>query len=506
MTYWYETLDDQKDTWHWMGIAMSVAHTIGLHRNWWNDALTPDKKKLWKRTWWSCFMRDRLIALGMRRPTRINDAEFDVPMLVESDFEIQALADSNTIIPPECRLLRDVSMQRELARMCISKAKLCICISQVLKTQYTILTSQRIKPENNTNTTMMMFPNKQLDNMEAVCSIDAELSVWSEQLPTGCQYRPLTRTDLQDGRATIAVQRTILHMMHEATIAALHRPQFLPSWPLQAPTTSWQVQNLSRVKVCEATLKITRIATELHELQLAMFLPTTGVAVLLPAMIIHLLAMKNPSHGARDQAVRGFHQCMLVMEKLRGVYCAADYATGFLDAALRRVAIERHGSDTYMNWWGLNKALPLTLSPQTTPPENMPTALNSETAQADAKVKEETLINLAPNTINAAGLKLDNAPSTPDFSPFGLSLIVSGECEQTLIEAAHVGMGSINNHEAFDWNTAPGIDVVIDNFQQFPAECGELEGDDNLQDIFRSGLGCDWQTMEEFQIDMEASS
>ena len=33
MTYWYETPDDQKDTWHWMGVAISLAHTIGLHRN-----------------------------------------------------------------------------------------------------------------------------------------------------------------------------------------------------------------------------------------------------------------------------------------------------------------------------------------------------------------------------------------------------------------------------------------------------------------------------------------
>lgn len=33
MTYWYETPDGQKDSHHWIGIAISVSRTIGLHRN-----------------------------------------------------------------------------------------------------------------------------------------------------------------------------------------------------------------------------------------------------------------------------------------------------------------------------------------------------------------------------------------------------------------------------------------------------------------------------------------
>lgn len=139
MTYWYETPDDQKDTWHWMGVAISLAHTIGLHRNPENSDMEPRKKKLWKRIWWSCFMRDRLIALGMRRPTRVKDEDYDVPMLVEDDFEIAALPEHITVVPRECTLARDVGAQRELAQMCIAKAKLCLCISHVLSAQYSVL-------------------------------------------------------------------------------------------------------------------------------------------------------------------------------------------------------------------------------------------------------------------------------------------------------------------------------------------------------------------------------
>ncbi|KKA20995.1 hypothetical protein T310_4975 [Rasamsonia emersonii CBS 393.64] len=89
MTYWYETPDDQKDTWHWMGVSLSLAHTIGLHRDPANSGMGPRKKRLWKRIWWSTYTRDRLIALGMRRPMRVKDDDCDVPMLTIDDFEFK---------------------------------------------------------------------------------------------------------------------------------------------------------------------------------------------------------------------------------------------------------------------------------------------------------------------------------------------------------------------------------------------------------------------------------
>lgn len=36
-------------------------------------------------------MRDRLASLGMRRPPRIKEDDFQVPMLCEADFETEVL-------------------------------------------------------------------------------------------------------------------------------------------------------------------------------------------------------------------------------------------------------------------------------------------------------------------------------------------------------------------------------------------------------------------------------
>lgn len=496
MTYWYETPDDQKDTWHWMGVAISLAHTIGLHRNPEATSMSVSKQRLWKRIWWSCFMRDRLIALGMRRPTRIKDEDFDVPMLVEADFEIRALPDGNSVMPPECTLLRDVGMQRELAVMCIAKAKLCLCISRMLKAQYSVLIRDKMRPDNTTNSTMMLFPNKKLDNMASVNAVDVELDTWANLLPACCRYRPLGPSDVEAGRSTVAVQRTLLHMVYHTTISALHRPQFLPSSPMQAPTASRQAQEMSRLRVRDAAAHITRMATELHHLRLERFLPTTGVTVILPAMIIHLLEMKNPAPQARERATRGFRQCMRVMEKLREIYAAADYATGFLDAALKKAAIDVNvvvGQSMVPS----TKPVPVELSAQTPPPENVlldgtlagPERLDfqhRDGAEVDEVAGQEQFVGegecspmamaqmmLPPNTVNGAALDLSaNSPPHTDMGSAGMTPSAScgGSDAGLQQEVDAVDLDFMQGHDEFDWNAVAGTDFDVDQWLQFPPE------------------------------------
>jgi hypothetical protein len=339
MTYWYETPDDQKDTWHWMGVAISLAHTIGLHRNPEKSNMEPSKKKLWKRIWWSCFMRDRLVALGMRRPTRVKDEDYDVPMLTEEDFEIGPLSDNITIIPRDCTLVREVESQRQLAQMCIAKAKLCLCISHVLTAQYSVLVKAQGMQgqEGNTRSSVMLFPKK-LDQTDEVKRCDEELSTWIEELPECCHYSD----ELGSGNSgpPVFVQRSLLHMVYFTTLSALHRPQVLPSASSAQPDKCRELQDLSRKKVREASKEITRISRDLHQRGLEKYLPTTGVTVLLPAIIIHLLDIKANNDEARQAAMDGFCQCMLVLEKLRDNYASADFATQFLEAAIRKADID----------------------------------------------------------------------------------------------------------------------------------------------------------------------
>jgi len=338
LTYYYETPDDQKDTWHWMGVATSVAHTIGLHRN--PDKTNMDSKrtKLWKRIWWSTYMRDRLIALGMRRPTRIKTEDFDVPMLTLDDFELAPLPDSISCLPPDCRVARDVDMQRQLAIMCIEKAKLCLCISHVLSKQYCVLNNNQGLL--NDRTTMMLLPKKLDPETSEVKTCDEELQKWVKELPEEAKY-----SDELTGEKPLDLHRSLLHMVFFTTLSALHRPQVLPSAQGGAVTSPSKgalgsdLLDVSRRNVRRAASAITSIAQKLDSVDLVKYLPTTGVTVLLPAIIIHLLDIKAPEEETRRSSLRGFCQCMAVMGKLRDLYAAADYSTAFLEAAIRKAGI-----------------------------------------------------------------------------------------------------------------------------------------------------------------------
>jgi len=342
MTYWYETPDDQKDSHHWMGIAVSLSHTIGLHRNpEKSSTMDGPRQRLWKRIWWSTYMRDRLVALGMRRPTRIKDKDFDVPMLKLDDFELEILPDGASCMPADCTYLRDAEKQRQLAIMCIEKAKLCICVSHVLSVQYSVLHNNHgvMSEEGSTRTTMMLVAKKLDPAVNDVQACDKELQAWKDNLSEEARYIEPRWADIDSGKADLVVNRSLLHMIYYATLSALHRPQVLPSTSM--PPRSMQADQLeiSRKSVRLAATQITGIAHSLYNYDLVRLLPTTGITTLLPAIIIHLLDIKAPEEETRRHSLQGFCQCMQIMSKMRDIYAAADYSTAFLEAAIRKAEI-----------------------------------------------------------------------------------------------------------------------------------------------------------------------
>ena len=273
----------------------------------------------------------------MRRPTRIKTQDYDVPMLTLDDFDIAPIPDTVTCIPLDCRIARDVDMQRQLAIMCIEKAKLCLCISHVLSKQYCVLNNNQ-GPLND-RTTMMLLPKKLDPEKCEVKACDEVLQKWVDELPEDAKY-----SDTSSGDDCIDLHRALLHMIFFTTLSALHRPQVLPSSYGGNPATpkspsGVELLDVSRRNVRRAASAITSIAQRLDSLDLVRYLPTTGVTVLLPAIIIHLLDIKAPEEETRHASLRGFCQCMQVMGKLRDLYAAADYSTAFLEAAIRKAGI-----------------------------------------------------------------------------------------------------------------------------------------------------------------------
>ena len=130
-------------------------------------------------------MRDRLIALGMRRPIRIRDDEADVPMLEVGDFETGAFSSDVCRMLGGCSVIRDASKRELLAKMCISIVRCCQCITRVLATQYSM---QGHRLGATQETTMRLVPRKSVAEPAQVIRCDRELELWYNALPMDLRY------------------------------------------------------------------------------------------------------------------------------------------------------------------------------------------------------------------------------------------------------------------------------------------------------------------------------
>ncbi|KAI9844111.1 MAG: hypothetical protein M1837_005825 [Sclerophora amabilis] len=493
MTYWYETPNDQKDTWHWMGVAISLAHTIGLHRNPEKSDMDSKRQSLWKRIWWSCYMRDRLVALGMRRPTRIKSEDFDVPMLTVDDFDLEALPDHVSCISPDCAIARNVAQQHQLAGLCVEKAKLSLCISHVLSAQYSVLNNNQgaLTPEGNTQTTMMLLPKKADAETCDVQECDLELTNWIHGLPDFAAYQSCKgqESPVEDGHV-LTVHRALLHMVYFTTSSALHRPQVLPSHPATWPARKQDsaLQEISRKKVRTAATEITRIAQNLHDLDLVRYLPTTGVTVLLPAVIIHLLDIKSPKEEIRNSSLQGFYQCMQVMQRLRETYASADFATQFLEAAICKADIQvapKAGSTKQhriFNIAGLVDAgrqrAGMDVNSQLTPPPEthatLPTTVPSAATQPNGG--DEAMLSKLTNFLASTPPSSDESSSATSDSHLPLDdLFPSSSLHNTADKT---------NHKVQDFTSNEAFERDFDSLIDFDAAAGV---DDNLLSAFADG-------------------
>ncbi|OAL32861.1 hypothetical protein AYO20_07652 [Fonsecaea nubica] len=87
LSFLWKGATDEKDMFYWLSIAIGNAQGKGMHRTTKDSTLTPRDRRLWKRIWWSLYVRDRHCSGNIGRPMRIRDDDNDVEPLDESDFE-----------------------------------------------------------------------------------------------------------------------------------------------------------------------------------------------------------------------------------------------------------------------------------------------------------------------------------------------------------------------------------------------------------------------------------
>ncbi|KAJ5757157.1 uncharacterized protein N7511_007339 [Penicillium nucicola] len=350
MTYWSDPENSpQRDIWDWIGVCNTQAQSIGLNKDPASGDMHVRTRRLRARLWWCLYSRDRLIAMGMRRPLQVNDGTSNVPMLSLEDFDFEPFAPS-VITSFRCRQLEDVSHQKRLSIMFIEKMKLCQCIGRVLFAQYT--PSQRQFGATN-RTTVTLVPRQASESEFARCG--QKLDSWLSTLPKDAQFIPKTKHNFRDGEDVLLLHGAMLRMLYHATSSALHRP-WAAAVKDQSKTRT-ELCNTARIKMHDAASGITHIIQGLNQLNLTRFLPQSGVTVILPAAVAHLSNTMSENPAVRESSVYNFHRCIQVLHCLKDIYPAADQEFANIEAAIK---MQSGASSTFFEVMQYNLDAPAT--------------------------------------------------------------------------------------------------------------------------------------------------
>lgn len=310
-----------------------MAFSMSLHKSATFESPTPtSRSRLLRRIWWSCYLRDKILALGISRPSRMKDEDSDVAMLRPADLEVKTLATRLEILDLGQLGPYEEAKQVESGELLIEKTRLFMIINRVLQFQ------QRLTAVNYDGTVGITDTLAQ-DSFDA---IEQALTSWLTSLPDSCRWRPLTDEDRQDSMHTsVHVRRSLLHMAYHTAVYSLHRPRFLPFSPRHAPLMriSQEEREMSRDKVLDSVNKITHLAAELHHHKMDGNLPLAAITVLYPAVCMHLINMKSRDPEMRQASIHRFRVCMRILESLRDVYSSTDATIGYIEMVLRNAYV-----------------------------------------------------------------------------------------------------------------------------------------------------------------------
>ncbi|KAJ5895596.1 hypothetical protein N7495_007287 [Penicillium taxi] len=341
MTYWSDVEGSpQRDIWDWMGICNTQAHSIGLNKDPSAiESIDPRDRRLRIRLWWCLYSRDRLIAMGMRRPMQVNDGTSSVPMLKFDDFDFEPFSKSAVALF-RCPQLEDFSHQKRLVAMFIEKAKLCQCIGRVLFAQYT--PSQRQFGATDC-TTVTLVPRQASESEFSRCR--QKVDQWLTSLPKDAQFVPGAQRNFRDGEGVLILHGALLRMLYYATSSALHRP--------------WTAHKTARTRMEEAAAGISEILQSLNQLSLTRFLPQSGVTVILPAAVAHLSNSMSDNAAIRESSINNLQRCIRVLHSLKDIYPAANVEFANLEAAIKHQS-NNYNSNTFFQIMQYDFGSPLT--------------------------------------------------------------------------------------------------------------------------------------------------
>lgn len=106
-----------------------------------------------------------------------------MPMLVLDDFEVEEYSELIARNFSALNFINDGRTRIQLAMLCIEKAKLCLCIDQILQVRY-----KSVRHEAKTRTITILVPKRNTNDDFEVIEHDHQLRRWYQALSTSGNF------------------------------------------------------------------------------------------------------------------------------------------------------------------------------------------------------------------------------------------------------------------------------------------------------------------------------
>jgi hypothetical protein len=188
---------DQNTNSSLLATAIRHAKNANAHLYCSEPTLTQDQRQQRKRLWWCCILRDRIIALGVRRPIQITPDDFDFGQecLTEADFADE-IDKSQVYRADTKRLLVDI-----VALQC----QLAVAVTPLAVAMY---------PARDSSPPSISLASQFIQSMARIEESKTELAVWARRSRTFLTNRDSRDVPPSDAQESVTLYTDLTHMYY----------------------------------------------------------------------------------------------------------------------------------------------------------------------------------------------------------------------------------------------------------------------------------------------------
>ncbi|KAJ8059031.1 hypothetical protein OCU04_012011 [Sclerotinia nivalis] len=292
--YWEEPGVVTKNVFYWNGLATTIAQGFGMHRSPSGSRLSPADKRLWKRIWWTLYIRDQSVATALGRPAHINMEDSDLEMIREEDF-----VDDHTEPGDEIRV-----------QFFLQSVKICEIMDDILFQHYSLQS------------------RKQGNDSIMLQKCDQALNEWLQNCPRQIRWNPSNKNSFWS---------SYLYLIYHTTRCLLYRA-YLPS--VKSSSELQEKLDVSQHAAFQSASAITSIVENMIARSELRHAPPFLIYSLLSALIMHIYELQIHSSFGKTEARKRVAICMSALEKLSDIWLVAKMVQGLFESILEAAGFE----------------------------------------------------------------------------------------------------------------------------------------------------------------------